>query len=196
MTVNKQHFLLLKSLTEERFGQTLNTPTDFNRLSIRIAEVTGESISLSTLKRFWGYVPSPHTPSVTVLSILARYNGFSDWNSFEQKIDNPEANVTVTVDSDFLTTGQILSSSVGIGDIIIVEWEPDKGCTLQCIAAGRYRIIQSRNIKLQVDDTISAAIFCIGLPFFATDIIRKGKTIPAYTGARSCGVKSIKLIPA
>lgn len=187
---------MLKGLTEERFGHSPGNPTDFNRLSIRIAEVTGESVSSSTLKRYWGYVSSNHTPSVTVLSILARYNGYSDWNTFKQKIDSPDTVEAQAYDSDFLTTGQILSSTVAIGDIIIMEWDPGKGCTLQCIAAGRYRVIQARNIKLQVDDSFSATIFCVGQPFFATDIIRRGETIPAYTGARSRGVKSIKLIPA
>ena len=63
MTENKRHFLMLKSLTEERFGHSPGNPTDFNRLSIRIAEVTGESVSSSTLKRYWGYVSSNQTPS-------------------------------------------------------------------------------------------------------------------------------------
>lgn len=52
------------------------TPSAFDRLILLIKGETGQDISLSTMKRVWGYIQSPHTPSNAILSILARFVGF------------------------------------------------------------------------------------------------------------------------
>lgn len=40
------------------------------------------SISLSTLKRLWGYVPYTSRPRLTTLNILSRYVGYRDFSAF------------------------------------------------------------------------------------------------------------------
>ena len=50
-----EHIEQLKRAVITAFGQTLDAPTDYERLSADIRLKTGELISASTLKRLFGY---------------------------------------------------------------------------------------------------------------------------------------------
>lgn len=63
-------------------GQTLDSPTDYERLSADIQSKTGELISVSTLKRLFGYLKPGTVPRPSTLSVLSRYVGFSGWSDF------------------------------------------------------------------------------------------------------------------
>ncbi|WP_341227156.1 hypothetical protein [uncultured Arcticibacterium sp.] len=56
---------------------------DFEKLSDEILEVTEVSLSVSTLKRFFGKVKYQNKPSFTTLNTLAAFVGYEDWRSFE-----------------------------------------------------------------------------------------------------------------
>ena len=72
----------LVDITNNNLGYVPSTPTEFNELSRLIQQKTGRSLSLSSIKRIWGYVKYEGFPSVTTLNILAQYNEFKDWESF------------------------------------------------------------------------------------------------------------------
>lgn len=72
----------LKREVELKLGKPLKTPNDFNELALKIKRTTGRDLSLSTIKRLWGYVHNAHTPRPTTLSVIARFVGYADWNAF------------------------------------------------------------------------------------------------------------------
>lgn len=72
----------LKEEVETFVGRTVNTPKDFVFLSKLIKEHMKESISVSTLKRMWGYVSYTSKPSMYNLNLLSRMVGYRDWNNF------------------------------------------------------------------------------------------------------------------
>lgn len=76
------HIKKLKQEIIATLGRTIDSLTDFDYLSIKIAEKTGDSISVSTLKRLFGYVKGAGTPRPSTLSSLARYAGYSGWSEF------------------------------------------------------------------------------------------------------------------
>jgi len=57
---------------------------DFEKLSDEIFDVTGISLSISTLKRLFGKVTYNNLPTISTLNTLARYVGFEDWNAFKR----------------------------------------------------------------------------------------------------------------
>lgn len=175
--------MLIKAV-ESRFGHTPLTPTDFNRLIIEIETATGETVSLSTLKRMWGYVTSPHIPSVTVRSILARYTGYSDWNDFCR--GNADSDST-----DYFGVTIVRTSDLKPGDTLTLTWAPDRVCCVRYSGELRFKVIASRNCKLRVDDTFSCSALGVGQPMFAFDIRRGDKIVPAYVAARSRGLSSV-----
>lgn len=92
-----EHIEQLKRAVVAAFGQTLDSPTDYERLSADIQHKTGELISVSTLKRLFGYIKPGTIPRPSTLSALARYVGSSGWSDFcdkcakeENKGENPE----------------------------------------------------------------------------------------------------------
>lgn len=60
---------------EDSVGKRMQTPKDFDWLAELILEKTHDGISAATLKRIWGYVPSPSTPRTATLDVLCRFVG-------------------------------------------------------------------------------------------------------------------------
>lgn len=81
-TYNPEDFERLKQEVETLVGRSVKTPKDFEFLSRQIEGYTNETISVSTLKRMWGYVASPCKPSKYNLNLLSRMIGYSDWEAF------------------------------------------------------------------------------------------------------------------
>ena len=77
-----KHIEQLKNAVVAAFGQTLDSPTDYERLSADIEKKTGELISVSTLKRLFGYIKPGTVPRSSTLSVLARYVGYVGWSDF------------------------------------------------------------------------------------------------------------------
>ena len=78
---------ILKAEVLIHFGRTLDAPTDYDLLSVAIEKSTGEVISVSTLKRLFGYKGQSTIPRPSTLSVLARYVGTTGWSDFCKRID-------------------------------------------------------------------------------------------------------------
>jgi len=86
----------LKEAVEERLarGPAENwTNYDFEKLSEEILSVTSVSLSVSTLKRFFGKVKYGSSPSITTLNALAVFASFADWRQFENSTGKTEKEV-------------------------------------------------------------------------------------------------------
>ena len=77
-----EHIEKLKDAVVAVFGQTLDAPTAYEQLSADIQKITGELISVSTLKRLFGYIKPGTIPRPSTLSVLARYVGSAGWSDF------------------------------------------------------------------------------------------------------------------
>ena len=82
MKPEKEKLDLLLQIVAQTFGTTPHTPTDFVALASAVQESTGRTIGLSTLKRLWGYIKDQTGTTYSTLSLLSRYTGYSDWDSF------------------------------------------------------------------------------------------------------------------
>ena len=176
---NKELFL---QLIENQFGRKPKTPNNFNELLLSIYAATGRSLSLSTVKRLWGYVKYQSLPSEATLTTLARYVGFRDWESFcNNKPDD---------DSYLLKRSNL--PCMRPGATVTLEWDPEKGCTLRHIGSNRFVVTEAHNIKLLPGDELTADIFSTGQPIYFKDIFRDGQIIPLYIGAKKQGLKTIR----
>ncbi len=72
----------LKEAVEQEFGKKLKYSKDCRLLSRQIFEVTGRQLSVSTIKRFFGIIPSPFNPSKYTLETFSVFLGFETWNSY------------------------------------------------------------------------------------------------------------------
>ena len=178
----------LVDITNNRLGYVPTTPTEFNELSRMIKIETGRTLSLSTIKRIWGYVRSEGFPSVTTLNTLARYNGYTDWDTFFG-VNKPRA----SEDSDFLEDSIVNAEDLSEGDRLSLSWNIGKSCVMEYLGGMRFRIVESENIKLLPGDKITLHTVCKGHPIYVSDIERGEKIVPAYIGAKKGGLISYKV---
>lgn len=176
----------LIKLTNQKIGYILATPSDFNQLHLEIKKKLGTTISVSSIKRIWGYVEYDGFPSVSTLNTLARFNDIPGWLNF--LADTASSNAD---ESAFLTGTAIDTNSLNFGDLLEICWGSNKGCFLECIGNKRFRVLKSSNIKLQPFDTLTLHSLSVGHPIYATEIYRDKLLIPAYIGAKNGGVSFI-----
>ena len=176
----------LRQVVEETFGRKPGSPTDFDNLSYQILSTTGNKVGVSTLKRFWGYIKSPYNAPHTTLSILARYTGYRDWDSFCSHYKGDE-------DSDFSSSRLIISSELNLRCSVYAEWEAEKWLRLIKINQPNiFEVTESKNIKLLPGDILAIDTLIIGEKFIARDCRRNGMDLGTYIGARKTGIKAIQ----
>lgn len=92
-------FQRLRILIEEQlqWGESIGWNNyDFEKLSDRVQEKTGVTLSVSTLKRIFGRVNYKSAPSLTTLNTLTQFAGFEDWRSFTHSlVEEPSAEATI-----------------------------------------------------------------------------------------------------
>lgn len=176
----------IRTIVERTWGRTPATPRDFNQLSESILLTTHQHVSVSTLKRLWGYVKSPHEPRRDVLDILASYCGYASWSAFSMTVEQgnlpPESN---------LVMGEcIKGEEVPTGRLLRVIWRPQSACTFRSLGQGRFEVMESFGSKLPIGATFVCRQFIQGEPLYLTDLRMTPDMSPAsYVCGRDAGVK-------
>lgn len=155
MEMMQEQLVALRQAVEDRYGQTIASPADFAGLCDQVALVLGEQISVSTVKRVWGYVTGYATIRVSTLNILSRYAGCRDWRDFCDTLSSPDV-------SSFPTGDVVALSTLRVGDCVEVTWSPGRRIVVQNLGQGRMRVIESQRSKLAVGTTFSSAGFVNG----------------------------------
>lgn len=178
----------LKKECEHVLGKEVVSPSNFDELSLNIKKSTGKNVSVSTLKRIWGYVDYPHKPSHETLSILSAYVGCRDWHDFINT-------GSVTASSDFIGAGIIKSSDLNIGTRVRIRWKPDRLCVLEYQGKSEFKVIESRNSKLVEGDIFSCSIIAKGEPLICHEVSRRGKLVAeGYVAGKTDGIISLQII--
>ncbi len=175
---------ILKKETERKADRRMSTPMDFDFLSLKIKETIGETVSPSTIKRLWGYVSSSHTPNESTLSVFARFVGYRDWKEFLflQK-DNAS--------SSFLECEQIQASLLKEGDMLELQWKPNRYCRIIYLGNFCFRILEVKNSKLQPQATFRATLFCVGQPLFLSGLSLDGEEGQTYVVGKREGLSHV-----
>lgn len=168
----------------EKIKRTLESPADFDYLSQEIQKSCGETVSSTTLKRIFGYIPSISATRLSTLSVLARYLGYSGWSTYIQAKNNNQS-----VNSDFVVTRTIVTSSLNIGDIVHFEWSPGRVCEAEFLGGDRFIITLSKNTKLQIGDTFQTSAFVNGIAFTAINL-KQARGVNSRCQNYSVGQKS------
>lgn len=72
----------LREAVEQRVGHAIRTPKDFDYLHAQLFDEVHQMVSVSTLKRIWGYVHAGSSPRPSTLTPLAQYVGYDSWDDF------------------------------------------------------------------------------------------------------------------
>lgn len=179
----------LKNDVEKKVGRSIKSPVDFNFLSSRIMTELNETLSASTLQRLWNYVATMSTPRLSTLSLLARFLGFSCWDSYVAELLR-----TSVIESDYITSQQIRSHDLSRGDVLRIGWRPDRECKLRYLGDYYFEVIASSNSKLLKGDTFMAMSFSIGNPLIITNLVQNGGTPHSYSAGQKNGLTILELL--
>lgn len=188
MNINNEHLIRLRKAIEEKAGRKAKSPADFNFIALQIKKEVGESVSLSTMKRIWGYVSYNSQPSKFTLSIMSRFLGYPDWPSFCSHSENSSF-----VESEDLSEKVINAADITPGTIVEIEWRPNRYCKLECIGKRQFKVLESQNSKLFPGNIFKTELFGYGLPFYVTELQQKYDEGRIYIAGRHHGLTSIKV---
>ena len=179
----------LRSDLEQRVGQQLQSPADFQLLIQQIWEKNHVVLSLSTIKRLWGYVESNGAPRLSTLNTLAQFLGFTDWNAYLVALEQRGG-----IESAMFTGEGIQTADLQVGDKIAVAWQPNRQCTFRYIGDNQFVVEESKNAKLQQGTIFSAARFMIGQPMYLDNILLADGTRTSYVAGKRNGLTSVTKI--
>ena len=80
----------LRQEVEHKVGRKIKTPKDFELLRDVIYEECHTMLSISTLKRIWGYVQTDSSPRSSSLEPLVAFVGYDDWDAFVAAQSTPD----------------------------------------------------------------------------------------------------------
>lgn len=179
----------LLAAVEKYHLRSIRTTVDFEALSITIEQQTSERISASTLKRLWGYVSDRHEPRRYTLDVLSKYIGHRDFDSFCAKIDADPTNGSI-----FFAAFTLSSELLTVGDRVEIGWSPDRHLVLEYLGKNRYKIRESLNSKLIVDDEFTALSFMLGYPLYLSSVERSGKILPSFVAGSNGGLTIVSML--
>ena len=173
---------------EKKFGRALECTNDFRVLAALLEYECKELVSVSTLKRLWGYVSQQTTPRESTLDVLSRFVGYKDFSDFRMSQFGKLDDTSGYLDASFISARDVPESGR-----LIVCWEPNRMLRLRRVGEQDWEICDSYNSKLQAGDRFEAACFFKGLPLLLPAVIRSGQTLPAYIAGKKNGLSKVSL---
>lgn len=139
---------------EQSLGKKVNTPKDFEQLTHLICHRTRESVSISSLKRIWGYIDGGEHVRTSTLDILCRFAGYRDMTHFFS------ANGTAgqIPPSKLLTNDYLYTPDLEVNQHLRLSWQPGRVCDIQYQGDASFIVLSSENTKLQKGATFRCYI--------------------------------------
>ena len=180
----KESLEQLKKMVERTVGREMNTPRDFDFLTICIYNLTKEHISSTTLKRLWGYQLDQQnsTPRILTLNTLSRVAGYCDWAAFQRQ------SVITDCESYFINNKNLFSSTLCVGEMLRLTWRPNRCVTIEYTGEEMFVVRSSENSKLDEGDIFQCPLFIYGEPLYLSHLLRKGMPISDYVCGRKDGI--------
>lgn len=109
-----------------------------------------ETISVDTLRRYWGDKDSKKgmSPDVGKLSFMARALGYKDWETF--CLEHRQTNTDFDAEKGFNGMDYFKFSSLLEGEIVCIGWYPQKYCRLKFLGEYSFEVVESCGMKSEV----------------------------------------------
>lgn len=187
---NNQNVLLLRNLIEESMSRKFETPNDFECLATMINVRLNDSLSISTLKRIWGYIDGYSTIREKTLNVLSRFVGYSDYQTFVDEYCTCE---------DAVSSKRLFNQSLDTADLSLyshveIQWNPDRLCYLQYLGNNKFQVILSRNSKLSEGDTFKCNAFYLNQPLILDEFVHENQPACKFVVGNRGGLTVARVI--
>ncbi|MDE6378035.1 MAG: hypothetical protein K2K72_04750 [Duncaniella sp.] len=177
---------IIRQLSKEA-GRNVNTPEGAAYLRNDIESVTGERVSLNTIKRLTGVIEYNGHPRESTLDIIARYLGYE---SYSTMIDNTQLRGSaISYHFPFISL-----RALPIGTLVSFTWDPNRFIAIRHLGNGQYSVEQSINGKLQVGDILTTYHICNRYPFMVDNVVRNGESIGSYIAGAENGISLFDIV--
>ena len=192
MTIENQHIETLLQAVVATAGHTVETSSDFIRLSGQIEGRLGETLGVSTLKRIFGRLAGGELPRQSTLDLLARFCGHADYLAFVADVCGIE---------DYATSHVVHTTALPIdrleqGTMLVLEWNPDRRLLVEHNGVGYFTVRQSRSSKLRIGDTFHCDRMLAGEPCYVDHLVHEGAASPYYVMGLRGGLTKIEQVEA
>lgn len=170
-------------------GRKMQTRRDFDVLAEIVLQRTGETISATTLRRFWGYQETGNgrTTAAHTLNQLCRAVCGKDWAEYCAMTAAKGGNDS---SSDFIVENVLLrSTSLVFGDQVVLTWTPCRRVLIEFQGEDVFRVLESEHSKLEVGDTFHCSQFIAGEPLVCHSLIRPGMPTTNYVCGKQGGIR-------
>lgn len=186
MKIEASYLEKLKHDVEESCDLTLNTSKNFVILEYQMKE-RGTHLSVTTLKRIWGYVEGYQGIREDSLNILSRFLGYSDWKTYVADRCGDKKKRS----SHFIITNALLAEDIDTNEMLEIYWEPQRRLLLKCLGNGQFETIEAENSKITAGDTFRCERFIIGEPLYINNLIHNGEKPRLFVTGKKGGLTKV-----
>ena len=188
MKINSAHLEILRHDVIESFGMELDTPKKFEILSEEISNRTKRLLSISTLKRIFGYIEGYEGVRGDSLDILSQFLGYPDWRTFEADrcVDEKDRS------SHFIITDALLAENIEPGDTVEIRWNPNRRLLLSSLGNGDFEVVEAENSKITVGDTFRCERFVIGEALYVSNLVHLGNAPAFFVAGKQGGLTQVE----
>ncbi|MGD9494213.1 MAG: hypothetical protein AB7V36_12765 [Bacteroidales bacterium] len=179
--------VIIKKEIENKFGKEIRYPADCEALSAHISDQTGQSISITTLKRMFGFVNGAHEPRLYTLDILAQYVGYPNWDLYYEKFIHIE-------NSEFINTEQIEIDTLKPDTVIEITYDPNRIIRLVYQGNFLFNVEHSTNSKLVRGDQLKILSIVKHYPLIIASVLRDDRNIGRFIAGKTSGITGICII--
>lgn len=165
--MKREEIKLLLQAIERAVDYKVCTTRGFERLSQMILQRTRENISVSTLKRIWGYVHGYDDVRTSTVDVLSKFVGYKDYEHFSSSIKS-EADV---IASDFFLGECIYVDDIYPGRCFRLTWAPDRVCDIRYEGDNRFVVTESAMTRLVAGTTFRCHVIEIGQPLYIYKVV-------------------------
>lgn len=175
----------LKADVEARLQRGMLSPKDFTYLNEVIVNELNERVSVSTLKRIWGYSSYNSKPSASILSSLCRLVGYRDWQDYVANRENTSRKPSETVMSDKI----MVDTDLEVGAHLRLTWMPQRVCDIEYRGNNEFEVLSSVNTGIKPGDLFDCSLIVSGEPLWLSNLRQFGKAPVAYVCGKMGGIR-------
>lgn len=170
-------------------GLEMSRSADFDALSQSIADSTGETLSVNTLKRLFGFKIEKVAARPSTLDIIARYLGYSDYEAMVKALGE-DADISLFAPVDCVEVQNLEK-----GAQVRIAYDPDRVFYLSYLGDFRFKVDDVEGSrKILKDDLLTITQLAVGHRLVVTNVIRQGHDLGAYESAKFRGLKSVDVV--
>jgi hypothetical protein len=174
-------------MLKRKSGADLRLPSDCELLPLDIESKTGVRIGATTLKRLVGFAQDERTPHASTLDAIAHYLDYAHWDELMKVEDKGNSDFDVSDE-------EVRSANIQPGASIEITYLPDRKVSMKYLGNNRYKIVESENSKLKINDEVEILNFVLHHPLLVLNVWRNGEPLGQFTAGRVSGLSSIRVL--